>query len=78
MVPPLPRLTVLRLSNGYGIAGGVDPEPILRTLIEALNRLDFLDTINREQAGDAFDDLVARAGVAKERGCEWFDEWREF
>jgi hypothetical protein len=55
-----------------------DPEPILHTFIEALNRLDFLDTINRKEAGEVFDDLLARAGVPKEQGGEWFDQWRDF
>lgn len=46
--------------------------------METLNTLELLDTIDREQAGAAFDGLVARAGVLVERGAEWFDAWRDF
>ncbi|MBF9134600.1 hypothetical protein I0C86_37575 [Plantactinospora sp. S1510] len=57
-------------------------QQILKTLIDALNRIDekyeFIDTVNREQAGDAFVDLARRAGVPANQAENWFDRWRDF
>jgi hypothetical protein len=57
-------------------------EPILRKLVERLNtvddKFDMIDTIRREEAGDAFMDLAARAGVPSELADKWFDTWRDF
>ncbi len=56
-------------------------EPILRALVDALNRLDAkhgLDTLRREEAADAFLGLAADLGVARAMAERWFDEWREF
>ncbi|MFC6018813.1 hypothetical protein ACFP2T_21705 [Plantactinospora solaniradicis] len=57
-------------------------ERILKTLVDALNRADekygLIDTVNREEAGDAFAGLARRAGVPAEQADSWFDEWRDF
>ncbi|GAA1607990.1 hypothetical protein [Actinoplanes couchii] len=72
--------TALRAIDGIGSPG--EAEPILRTLVETLNDLDmeyeFIDTIRREEAGDAFSVLAGRAGVPDATAGEWFDEWRDF
>jgi hypothetical protein len=41
-------------------------------------RSDFIDTVRREEAGDVFLALAARAGIPTGRADEWFDEWRDF
>jgi hypothetical protein len=57
-------------------------EPILRNFVQQLNRIDqrydLIDTLRREEAGDAFLDLAARAGVPTELADQWFDHWRDF
>jgi hypothetical protein len=57
-------------------------QTVLRALIDALNDIDrrheLIDTLRREQAGDAFFALAGRAGVDVEPADMWFDEWREF
>lgn len=54
----------------------------LRMLVEKLNTIDarheFIDTLRREEAGDAFMNLAERAGVPGDVASDWFDEWREF
>ena len=37
-----------------------------------------IDAIRREEAGDAFVAVAARAGVPPDRADEWFDRWRDF
>jgi hypothetical protein len=57
-------------------------EPILRSFVQQLNRIDerydLIDTLRREEAGDAFIDLAARAGVPTDLADQWFDDWRDF
>jgi hypothetical protein len=57
-------------------------EQTLRTLVEKLNAIDerhgIIDTLRREQAGDAFMDLAARAGIPGARAADLFDQWRDF
>ncbi|WP_203917921.1 hypothetical protein [Rugosimonospora africana] len=57
-------------------------EPILRSFVRQLNRIDerweLIDTLRREQAGDAFVALATRAGVPTDVADEWFDDWRDF
>lgn len=57
-------------------------EQTLRTFVQQLNRIDqrydFIDTLRREEAGDAFLDLAARAGVPTDLADQWFDHWRDF
>lgn len=59
-----------------------DAETILRRLIDTLNRIDqkyeFIDTVRREEAGDAFVGLAVRAGVEAPLADQWFDSWRDF
>ncbi|WP_440098661.1 hypothetical protein [Streptosporangium sp. H16] len=56
--------------------------PILRTLVEKLNRIEerheIIDTLRREEAGDAFFDLARRAGIPDPEAADLFDEWRDF
>ncbi|MGI5146800.1 hypothetical protein ACQEVC_10505 [Plantactinospora sp. CA-294935] len=64
-------------------AGRVEAaEPILRALVDALNRIEqryeIIDTVNREQAGDVFLALADRAGVPADLADTWFDDWRDF
>lgn len=57
-------------------------EPILRSFVQELNRIDerydLIDTLRREEAGEAFIDLAARAGVPIDLADQWFDDWRDF
>jgi len=53
----------------------------LKELVTVLNRLDEkydIDTIRREQAGEAFFELARALGVGDEQASRWFDEWRDF
>ncbi|MFB4278332.1 hypothetical protein ACBJ59_23795 [Nonomuraea sp. MTCD27] len=55
----------------------------LRAFIETLNLVDerhdgFIDTIRREESGEAFADLAERAGISTTQADEWFDDWRDF
>ncbi|GAA1384081.1 hypothetical protein [Catellatospora chokoriensis] len=69
-----------KLTQGDRMPG--EAEPVLQTLIKALNDLDhkhsLVDTLRREQAYDAFRELADRAGVAADTADEWFDDWRDF
>lgn len=56
---------------------------MLESLVVALNRLCVehayeMDTIQREEAGDAVGALALEAGVTEEQASLWFDEWRDF
>lgn len=68
--------------SSSGAARLAEVEPILRTLVETLNSIDqkyeFIDTMRREEAGEAFVALAARAGVQAECADQWFDDWRDF
>jgi hypothetical protein len=59
-----------------------DAETALRHLIDTLNRIDrkhgFIDTLRREEAGDAFAVLASRADVPAPLADQWFDDWRDF
>jgi hypothetical protein len=63
---------------------GAEPaaQAILHALIDALNAIDgkhlTIDTLRREEAGDAFHALAARAGISTNVTEQWFDEWRDF
>ena len=58
------------------------PASALRALVDQLNRIEaryaVIDETRRDQAGAAFADLAARAGVPAELAVRWFNEWREF
>ncbi|MBK9032677.1 MAG: hypothetical protein IPL61_15620 [Myxococcales bacterium] len=69
-----------RAALGDGVGAGA-AEPILRALITTFNALDGkhgLDTIDREEIGEAFHGLAAVAGVADATAAAWFDRWRDF
>jgi hypothetical protein len=57
-------------------------EPVLRRFVDQLNRIeqrhDLIDTLRRDEAGDAFLDLAARAHVPTDVAEQWFDDWRDF
>jgi hypothetical protein len=57
-------------------------ELVLRNFVQQLNHIDqryeLIDTLRREQAGEAFADLATRAGVPTDRADDWFDQWRDF
>lgn len=58
-----------------------DAESILKGLVLALNRLNAkvdIDTIRREEAGDAFFELARTLRVDDAQAMEWFDAWRDF
>jgi hypothetical protein len=61
---------------------GEDASSALQRLVKELNRIDskyaFIDTLRREEAGDAFHILAARAGVDEDEADRWFDSWRDF
>ncbi|MBV1849386.1 hypothetical protein [Catellatospora tritici] len=53
-------------------------EKAMRGLIADLNKIEeehgLIDTINREHAGEVFDELARRVGVPSELADEWFDD----
>jgi len=55
---------------------------ILHTLVGRLNAVEgrsgMIDTLRREEAGEAFASLAARSGIRTELANRWFDEWRDF
>lgn len=57
-------------------------ENALRSFVRELNKLDAkyeqIDTVRREQAADAFDELAKVAGIDRSVADAWFDEEREF
>lgn len=57
-------------------------ERALRDLVADLNTIDseygLIDTIYREQAWDAFQDLAGRLRLPEARASEWFDDLRRF
>ncbi|GIF62891.1 hypothetical protein Ais01nite_09260 [Asanoa ishikariensis] len=57
-------------------------EAVLRAFVADLNAVEkkygLIDTLNREHAGDVFDDLAKRAGVPDDTARRWFDENRHF
>ena len=58
-------------------------EPVLKAFVQAINRLDAkygIDTLEREQALDAFEKLLSKALGRKDHKAwfERFDQWREF
>jgi hypothetical protein len=57
-------------------------EVILRGLVDALNKIDkrtSLDTIRRDESGEAFMDLAGRfSRVPPNEAAKWFDAWRNF
>ncbi|MCB9574360.1 MAG: hypothetical protein H6709_19950 [Kofleriaceae bacterium] len=56
-------------------------EAALRALVDAFNRLGDrhgLDTVDREEVGEAFLTLSRRAGIDDATSGAWFDAWREF
>lgn len=59
-----------------------DVEPILQALVESLNEIEeefeIVDTLRREEAGEAFHALATRAGVPAGTADAWFDDWRDF
>lgn len=62
-------------------ASAADAEAVLAELVRALNRLDGrhgLDTVRREEAGEAFSALASSMGVDDARAEAWFDAWRDF
>jgi hypothetical protein len=65
-----------------GVGRLADAETVLRKLIDTLNRIDhrhgFIDTLRREEAGDAFSALAVRADVPAPLADQWFDDWRDF
>ncbi len=69
-----------RTAIGDGV-GRRDAERALRSLVDAFNRLDArdgLDTVDREEIGEAFFALATRAGVDDPTAAAWFDRWRDF
>ncbi|TMR22364.1 hypothetical protein ETD86_11735 [Nonomuraea turkmeniaca] len=55
---------------------------VLLRFVEELNSIDerheMIDTLRREEAGEAFFGLAKRAGVPATEAGAWFDDWREF
>lgn len=69
-----------RTAIGDGV-GRREAERALRALVDAFNRIDAkdgLDTVDREEIGEAFFALAALAGVDVATAEAWFDRWREF
>jgi hypothetical protein len=66
----------------YGGSSAEAAEPILRNFVQQLNHIDqqyeLIDTLRREEAGDALADLAARAGIPTNHADDWFDQWRDF
>lgn len=54
---------------------------VLRAFIDVFNAIDGktgLDTIDREEIGDAFHELATGAGFTPKEAEAWFDAWRDF
>jgi hypothetical protein len=54
---------------------------LLGGFVRTLNRLNErhdLDTICRDEAGEAFLALASDAGVDEPQASAWFDQWRDF
>ena len=67
-----------RPASGAPVDAG-PAEAALRAFVGEFNHLAAgIDTIRRDEAGDAFLGLAARAGIPAEQADEWFDEWRDF
>ena len=62
---------------------GPEQKAALRAFVEAFNAMDGrgrleLDTIRREEIGEAFLQLAAGAGLDEDEAGRWFDGWRDF
>lgn len=58
-----------------------EAKKVLHGLVAALNRLNRkydLDTVRREEAGEAFLKLALDLGIAETQASAWFDDWRDF
>ncbi len=59
-----------------------DLEPVLKSFVKALNRLEAehgIDTLEREHALDGFEKLLTKAGTKNHQPwLERFEQWREF
>jgi hypothetical protein len=55
-----------------------DPEAGIRQFVRFINTLPGIDTIEREDAGEAVALLASRRAIDRDRALEWFDEERDF
>lgn len=51
---------------------------LLRAFVDAFNAFDDVDTVDREEIGEAFFGLAHAAGIGDDEAASWFDEWRDF
>ena len=62
-------------------ASQAEAKEVLHGLVASLNRLNRkydIDTVRREEAGEAFLKLARDLGVPEAQASAWFDEWRDF
>ncbi len=53
-------------------------EAVLRAFVDGFNAFDDVDTIDREEIGEAFFGLARAAGIPDAEAASWFDAWRDF
>jgi hypothetical protein len=74
-----PAATARRATKAFRAAEAAnDPEKGIRAFISAINDLPGINTIEREDAGEAVALLAARAKISQARALRWFDADRDF
>jgi hypothetical protein len=74
-----PAATARRATKAFRAAEAADdPEKGIHAFIHAINDLPGIDTIEREDVGEAVALLAARAKISEDRAMSWFDADRDF
>jgi hypothetical protein len=74
-----PAATARRATKAFRAAEAADdPETGIRAFIRAINDLPGIDTIEREDVGEAVAQLAARAKISEDLAQKWFDADRDF
>lgn len=74
-----PAASARRATKAFRAAeAAADPETGIRAFIRTINDLPGIDTIEREDAGEAVALLAARAKISEDLALSWFDAERDF
>jgi hypothetical protein len=74
-----PAASARRATKAFRAAEAADdPETGIRAFVHAINELPGIDTIEREDAGEAVTLLAARAKIRQDLALKWFDAERDF
>jgi hypothetical protein len=74
-----PAATARRATRAFRAAEAAgDPETGIRAFVHAINDLPGIDTIEREDVGEAVALLAARAEIGEDLALSWFDADRDF